>query len=151
LAIAHQTSSFAIEIGINFHGSGEIFMIGFIKKIFAAIFGVLLFPVKLLSSGKNKQANTATDAAPNKKSEAFFLEEADAKGVPAATPKAKASKKGKVAAAPVAATTANALNLPQPNVTTTVAENNYVQFTTRRRPGANMKSYLDMAKTIKNA
>jgi hypothetical protein len=152
LAIAHQTSSFAIEIGINFHGSGEIFMIGFIKKIFAAIFGVLLFPVKLLSSDKNKQANTATDAAPNKKSEAFFLEEADAKGVPAATPKkAKASKKEKVAAAPVAVATASTLNLPQPNVTTTVAENNYVQFTTRRRPGANMKSYLDMAKTIKNA
>jgi hypothetical protein len=127
-------------------------MIGFIKKIFAAVFGVLLLPLKLFSSGKNKKANTATDAAP-KKNEAFFLEESEAKGVPApASKKAKASKKEKVATAPAVAATASALNLPQPTVTTNgIAENSYVQFTTRRRPGANMKSYLDMAKTIKNA
>jgi hypothetical protein len=159
LSIAHQTSSFAIEIGINFHGSGEIFMIGFIKKIFAAIFGVLLFPVKLLSSGKNKKGKPAAELAPKKEAaEAFFLEESEAKSVtaPAAkkeetSKKSKASKKEKVTAAPAVAATANALNLPQPTVTKAAAENSYVQFTTRRRPGANMKSYLDMAKTIKNA
>ncbi len=126
-------------------------MIGFIKKIFAAIFGVLLLPLKLFSSGKNKKDNTV--AAAPKTNEAFFLEESEAKGVPAPAPKkAKASKKDKVATAPVVAATASALNLPQPTVTTNgIAENSYVQFTTRRRPGANMKSYLDMAKTIKNA
>lgn len=133
-------------------------MIGFIKKIFAAVFGVFLLPLKLFSSGKNKKAKTATDATP-KKSEAFFLEESEAKEVSAPAPKKakiskkeKASKKEKVAAAPAVAATANALNLPQPTVTNNgIAENSYVQFTTRRRPGANMKSYLDMAKTIKNA
>jgi hypothetical protein len=149
LAIAHPISSRTILFGINFHGSGEIFMIGFIKKIFAAVFGVLLLPFKLFSSGKNKKANTVTDAAP-KKNEAFFLEESEAKGVSAAAPKKeKSSKKEKVSAT---AGAAGALNLPQPTVTNNgVAENSYVQFTTRRRPGANMKSYLDMAKTIKNA
>jgi cbb3-type cytochrome oxidase subunit 3 len=133
-------------------------MIGFIKKIFAAVFGVLLLPLKLFSFGKKKKANTATEAAP-KKNEAFFLEESEAKEVSAPAPKkaktskkAKAAKNEKAAAAPAVAATANALNLPQPTVTNNaIAENSYVQFTTRRRPGANMKSYLDMAKTIKNA
>jgi hypothetical protein len=135
-------------------------MIGFIKKIFAAVFGILLFPVKLLSSGKNKKGKPAAEPASKKEaSEAFFMEESEAKSVtaPAAkkektSKKSKASKKETVTATPAVAATANALNLPQPTVTNNgAAENSYVQFTTRRRPGANMKSYLDMAKTIKNA
>jgi hypothetical protein len=147
-------------IGIKLHGSGEIFMIGSIKKLFASIFGIfgailklpitlITLPIKLLSSGKK----TTADSAPNpkkKKKEAFFLEATDAKGVPAPVPTAKT----KPAPAPAAA----ALNLPQPTVTVSnapapasTAANNYTKFGPRRRPGANMKSYLDMAKTIKSA
>jgi hypothetical protein len=131
-------------------------MIGSITKIFGSIFGIfitilklpltlILLPVKLLSSKKG----TDSAAPKTKKSSAFFLEETDAKSVasPAAKPKAQT-----VPAATTAPTTAAALNLAQPTVTfASTAANNYKQFGSRRRPGANMKSYLDMAKTIKNA
>jgi hypothetical protein len=145
-----------------------MFMIGSIKKIFASIFGIfgailklpitlISLPLKFLSSKKDATAESAP-AKKQKKDKSFYLEASDAKGVPAATaapqaaPKSKKDKKEK-AAAPVAAT-ATALNLPQPTVTVTetpTPASNYKTFGPRRRPGANMKSYLDMAKTIKSA
>jgi hypothetical protein len=138
-----------------------MFMIGSIKKIFASIFGIfgaiLKLPLNLLSSKKDATAESAP-AKKQKKDKSFYLEASDAKGVPAATaapqaaPKSKKEKKEK-AATPVAAT-ATALNLPQPTVTvaeTSTPVSNYKAFGPRRRPGANMKSYLDMAKTIKSA
>ena len=139
-------------------------MLGSIKKIFASIFGIfgailklpvtlISLPFKLLSSKKD----TAADSAPakkQKKDKAFFLEAPDAKGVPtpAAAPKPAASKQEKKAAAVAIATPASALNLPQPTVTvSSTPASNYKAFGPRRRPGANMKSYLDMAKTVKGA
>jgi hypothetical protein len=139
-------------------------MFGSITKLFSGLFGligkiltlplkllsviggvlgsILTLPLKLFSSGKGKKA------APKQKSgEAFFLEESDAKGFKAPATKAKP------AAAPVAAT-ATALNLPLPTVTPSAPAtpvNNYAQFGPARRPGANMKSFLDMAKTMKGA
>jgi hypothetical protein len=141
-----------------------MFMIGSIKKIFASIFGIfgaiLKLPFGLLSSKKDATAESAP-ATKQKKNKAFYLEATDAKGVPtpAAAPqnapktKTKAKAKKETAAAPVAATAAT-LNLPQPTVTVTetpTPASNYKTFGPRRRPGANMKSYLDMAKTIKSA
>lgn len=130
-------------------------MIGFIKTLFAAIFGVigailklpltlLSLPAKLLSSGNG---NSAEATPKKKKGEAFFLEADDAKGTPASATQPQAKPQPAAVAA-----TANALNLPQPTVTATPAPaNDYKAFASRRRPGANMKSYLDMAKGMKNA
>jgi hypothetical protein len=130
-----------------------MFMIGSIKKIFASIFGIfgaiLKLPLNLLSS--KKDANAESAPAKQKKNKAFYLEATDAGGVPAPTVAPKSSKKAKNAA-PVATTTVTALNLPQPTVTVTpTPASNYKTFGPRRRPGANMKSYLDMAKTVKGA
>jgi hypothetical protein len=139
-------------------------MIGSIKKIFASIFGIfgailklpvtlISLPFKLLSSKKD----TTTESAPakkQKKDKAFFLEAPDAKGVPTATatPKAATPKQEKKAAAVATATPASALNLPLPTVTASnTPASTYKAFGPRRRPGANMKSYLDMAKTVKGA
>jgi hypothetical protein len=141
-----------------------MFMIGSIKKIFASIFGIfgvilklpitlISLPLKLLSSNKDKGAAAATEpATKQKKNKAFYLEATDAKGVPApaAAPKTKKGKKAEPVVAAVAAPAA--LNLPQPTVTvTSPPASTYTTFGPRRRPGANMKSYLDMAKTIKGA
>jgi hypothetical protein len=149
------------------HGSGAIFIMGSIKNLFSGLFGIIVtilklpitlitLPLKLLSSGKDKGSTSAPKA--NKKSNgAFYLEMEDAKGFVEPAPKAEAPAKAKAtqAAAPATAkaTNASALNLPQPTVTTTASEPeiSYSQFGSRRGPGANMKSYLDMAKTIKNA
>lgn len=135
---------------------------GAIKNIFSGLFGIIVFilklpltvitlPLKLLSSGKKKGLSSAPEA--NKKSNgAFYLEEEDAKGFVEPVPKVKASTKKASAKAPAASNT-SALNLPQPTVTTTASapEIAYSQFGSRRGPGANMKSFVEMAKTIKSA
>jgi hypothetical protein len=139
---------------------------GSIKNLFSGLFGILVsilklpitlitLPLKLLSSGKDKGSTSAPKA--NKKSNgAFYLEMEDAKGfvepAKAVTP-AKAKPTQSAAPATATATNASALNLPQPTVTTTASapEMSYSQFGSRRGPGANMKSYLDMAKTVKSA
>jgi hypothetical protein len=115
-------------------------LFGAIGKIFAAIFGIF---GNLLPSGKGK-------------GETFFLEVDDAKGVSTA-PAAKPAKASKTTASPAAKPSnngvASTLNLPQPTVKSSTAAAPaapaYSQFGARRRPGANMKSYLDMAKTAK--
>jgi hypothetical protein len=130
-----------------------------IKNLFSGLLGVIVFilklpltiitlPLKLLSSGKKKDSSSAPEV--NKKSNgAFYLEAEDAKGFAETAPKVKASVKAKAPAE----SNASALNLPQPTVTTTASapEIAYSQFGPRRGPGANMKSFVDMAKTIKSA
>jgi hypothetical protein len=134
---------------------------------------LLTLPAKLLPSSKGKSKGTTKAVAPKatnepapnspQTNEAFFLDGAEATGVVATESKApgkkskakktkapKAPKPEAVPAASSAAATANALNLPQPTVTAS-PEMTYTSFTPRRRPGANMKSYLDMAKSMKNA
>ena len=110
-------------------------LLGSIGKIFAAIFGIFGSLGKLLPSGKGSKAEKAV-----------FVDGADAKGFVSETKAAPSAPKATPKAAPAAAS--KALNLPQPKVTT--SENTapaYSQFGPRRRPGANMKSFLDMAKT----
>lgn len=112
-------------------------LLGSIGKIFAAIFGIFGSLGKLLPSGKGSKAEKAV-----------FLDGADAKGFVSETKTAPSAPKATPKATPAA--TSKALNLPQPTVTTSTAENTapaYSQFGPRRRPGANMKSFLDMAKT----
>ncbi len=141
---------------------------GSIKNLFSGLFGVIVFvlklpitlitlPLKLLSSGKDKGTSSAPKAlkAKKKSGDAFYLEMDDAKGFAEPAPKAETSVKSKPktsqSAAPATASTASALNLPQPTVTTAKSEVAYTQFGSRRGPGANMKSFLDMAKTVKRA
>jgi hypothetical protein len=151
------------------YGSGEIFMIGFLKTIFSGLFGIIgailrlpltlvTLPLKLLSSNKSKDASAAP-AAKKKSGGAFYLEADDAKGFIEPAPKAAPQASAPASAKASVAATANALNLPQPTVTTSgsasptepTREPAYSQFGSRRGPGANMKSFLDMAKTVKRA
>ena len=155
--------------------SGLVGIIVFILKLPITLISL---PLKLLPFGKAKEAGDAVKAkaqdavkAPDakKKSDgAFYLEADDAKGFSDSAPKAAtpakapaAKEKAPAAKAPAAKASApannnasaNALNLPQPTVTTSdaKAEPAYSQFGPRRTPGANMKSFLDMAKTVKRA
>ncbi len=121
-------------------------MIGFVKKLLSGLLGIFGLFGKLLPFGK-KEKKAAAPKQPKPK--AVFLDAEEAKGYTEPTPKAQ--PKAPATPAP-AASTASSLNLPQPTVTT--ASNNnaapeFVQFGPRRRPGANMKAYLDMARTMK--
>jgi hypothetical protein len=133
-------------------------LFNFLKNLFSGIFGFL---GGLLGSKKD----SATGAAPKvkaSKSTGFFLEVDDAKGVgttaavsaPAITttqPKPAAAAKVAPAKAPEPVVVANTLNLPQPTVTTTASDflSATVSSNGRRRPGANMASYLTMARQVK--
>lgn len=117
-------------------------LFGGIGKLLAAIFGIFGSLGKLLPSGKKTQ----------NAEKAIFLDGAEAKGYAsaskAAAPSSPATPKGTPKA--TASATSNTLNLPQPTVTTSNAAATapaYSQFGPRRRPGANMKAFLDMAKT----
>jgi hypothetical protein len=144
---------------------------GFTKNIFSGLFSIIgailrlpitliSLPLKLLSSNKSKDSSNAP-AAQKKSGGAFYLEADDAKGFaePAKTQTTekvstapKAAPAASTAASTRAQSTADALNLPQPKVTASASpEPAYSQFGPRRAPGANMKSFLDMAKTVKRA
>ncbi len=147
--------------------------VNFLKNIVSGLFSFL---GGLIGSKKAQEAIAEATPKPRKaRNSGYFLELDDAKGVgSAATPaqvsqqepaKAESTKavvqskqpKTPVAAAPKAApkpVAANAaLNLPQPTVTTFapkyLASNG--SSNGRRRPGANMASFLDMARQIKTA
>ena len=138
---------------------------GSIKNLFSGLFGIIVsilklpitlitLPLKLLSSGKDKASSAPK--AKKKSGEAFYLEMEDAKGFTESASKAetlKAKAKAPESAAPATASTASALNLPAPTVVTNTpaSEVAYTQFGARRGPGANMKTFLDMAKTVKSA
>jgi hypothetical protein len=145
------------------HGSGAIFIMGSIKNLFSGLFSIIVsilklpialitLPLKLLSSGKDKDSASAPKAK-KKSGEAFYLEMEDAKGFAEPASKAETSAKAKAPQSAAPASTASALNLPQPTVVTNTpaSEVTYSQFGARRGPGANMKTFLDMAKTVKRA
>jgi murein DD-endopeptidase MepM/ murein hydrolase activator NlpD len=121
-------------------------LFGGIGKLLAAIFGIFGSLGKLLPSGKGSKAKKASGKG-SKAEKAIFLDGADAKGFASKSKAAAPSKPAPAKAA--AAATSKALNLPQPTVTSTseVTAPTYSQFGPRRRPGANMKTFLDMAKT----
>ncbi|NJN24178.1 MAG: hypothetical protein HC810_07015 [Acaryochloridaceae cyanobacterium RL_2_7] len=112
------------------------------------IFGGILGTVTGIFTKKKKQGE-------------FFLEIDGSKDSAAATAPAKTSaptgKKAKPAtvapapqaAAPVAVVN-QSLNIPAPKVTATIEPLDIPKFGPRRRPGSNMQSFLDMAKTVKS-
>lgn len=137
----------------------------FLKNLFSGLLG-------LIGLGSKKTAALGeSQPKPAKRSSGYFLELDDAKGVSSlpAKPVEKAADSG-VAVAPVAAkkveaptkaepakpapaAVAQALNLPQPQIT-----NFATTYLTpgngsggRRRPGANMNAYLDMARQAKTS
>jgi hypothetical protein len=151
--------------------------INFLKGLFSGIFGFL---GGLLGSKKaNETGSEATPKVKPRKSNGYFLEIDDAKGTGntsngssekatesakkpepvAAKAESKPAKKPEPVAAkaesapakkPEQSAVANALNLPQPKVTT-FAPDYLVPTSTngRRRPGANMASYLNLARQVK--
>jgi hypothetical protein len=144
--------------------------VNFLKNLFSGLFAIF---GGLLGSKKKQDAIVGSAPAPKKPSKSgYFLELDEAKGIGNAATPAKAvvaptstkaestngaTAKPAVAAAPKPAPKpvgANAaLNLPQPTVTTFAPK--YLAPTGssngRRRPGANMSSFLDMARQVKTS
>jgi hypothetical protein len=136
---------------------------GIIGSLFSSIFGII---PKLLSKksakAKGSSATAKGRAKAATKGSGFYLEadEARSDGTTSTSPTATAKTSKKAAAAPAAvaaapaaavqdtaAVIANALNMPKPTVS--FSEVPFNQFAPRRRPGKNMKSFMDMAKTMK--
>lgn len=122
-------------------------MFGLIKKLFSGIF---TFIGKVLGfGGKTEQLPAAKPdvepaPTPAAQPQTFFLEPEEARGYQ--------SSNGRTASATPAATAAS-LNLPEPKVTQTANSSGdpaYAQFA-RRRPGANMNAFLEMAKQVKTS
>jgi hypothetical protein len=147
----------------------------FIKSFFGGLFSFL---GGLLGGSKQLQespAGASENGATVRKSRnsGYFLELDDARSTPApatqptatveAPAKVEKPKAAPVAAAPVSPATpakaeppkpaANPLNLPQPTVTTFAPD--YLSTTAstngRRRPGANMNYFLDLARQVKTS
>lgn len=150
-------------------------MSGIFKLLGSLISGIAAFFGGLLGS---KKADSAPSLAPKaKKSSGYFLELDEAKGLGTAAPapvekaaepvaaqpvvappaaKTEAAPKPapaapKTAPAPEPVAVANTLNLPKPSVATFAPD--YLAPSAgsngRRRPGANMSSFLDMARQVK--
>ena len=126
-----------------------------IKKIFGAITAFLGSIFGIFSKKKNGEFYLEIDSS---KDSAAATAPAAATAAPAtatATPakKAKKTKTAKTAPAPQAsnavAVVNQALNMPAPKVTASIEPLNIPKFGPRRRPGSNMQSFLDMAKTVK--
>ena len=137
-----------------------------IKKIFGAITAFLGSIFGIFSKKKNGEffleidssKDSAAATAPAAKAAPAAATAAPAAATaPAPAPAAKPAKtaKAKTAkaapkAAPAAAAVNQALNMPAPTVTATIEPLDIPKFGPRRRPGSNMQSFLDMAKTVKS-
>ncbi len=134
-------------------------IINFFKNLMGGIFGFIggVFGGKKSSNGFFMELDESAAApAPASVAKAAVAQQPKAKATVAQQPKAKAAvaQQPKAAAisvepaTPVVAPPAvNPLNLPQPTVS--FAEANQLPLPTpRRRPGANMSSYLNMAKSV---
>lgn len=139
--------------------------INFLKSLFSGILG-------LFSSKKSQEASAGSGPKSAKRASGYFLELDDAKSVSSTPAKATAKTSESKAAepapqkavaavqpapqkaeppkpAPVAVNAA--LNLPQPTVTNFATD--YLLPNTnssRRRPGANMNPFLEMARQVKS-
>ena len=136
-----------------------------IKKIFGAITAFLgsifgIFSKKKngefyleIDSSKDSAAATAPAAATAAPATATATPAAPATATATPAKKAKKTKTAKTAPAPQAsnavAVVNQALNMPAPKVTASIEPLNIPKFGPRRRPGSNMQSFLDMAKTVK--
>jgi hypothetical protein len=140
-------------------------MFRFIKNVFG---GIIAFLKGLLSFGKKQppaldQSSQSTPPAdpkpepqpvaaannPKPAANSFFLEADEARGFnsPNGGSAPKPQETSQETAQPQVAT-AKALNLPQPKVT---SYNDFSNFGNRRRPGANMSSFLEMARKVRTS
>ena len=150
----------------------------FLKNLFSGLLGIFGLGSQKATEGQPKRvkrssgyflelddakgvssiaAKPAEISAPAQAQPAAVTQPAAAAAEPVATKaKAKTAKAAKAESAPAEsakptpAALAQALNLPQPKVnfaTTYLVPGN--DSTARRRPGANMNSFLDMAKKVK--
>jgi outer membrane biosynthesis protein TonB len=150
-------------------------MFGFIKKLFGGIFSFLgnLFGFKkseyYLELDESKGEQPAAKPAPAPKAEPAKVEKQESAPAPAPAPKAEpakekktSSKKAKKTEQPTPAAPAAAYNgkvMSKEEVKkTSEAEGGFADrylvpaaTTPRRRPGANMNSYLDMARNMQMA
>lgn len=143
--------------------------VNFLKNLLSGLFS---FIGGLLPSKKKQDAIAGSASQPRKKSNSgYFLELDEAKGVSTAAPAKAVTTQAPAKSEPTNGSTVKpavatklkaasksvganaALNLPQPTVTTFAP--NYLapngSSNGRRRPGANMSSFLDMARQIKTA
>jgi hypothetical protein len=113
----------------------------------------MLESIKNLLGGKKGDAPNDAEAKIKKAaSKGIFLEGDDARGFTEAKPEApKAAPAKSAAPKPAAAPAPQSVvsAAPTPATAPTAPANNYQQFPGRRRPGANMKSFLDMAQQVK--
>lgn len=143
-------------------------MIRFIKNLFG---GILTFVSNLFSFGKKEkpqlssnggsqkseapkkdtasQQETKTAKNSNRKAAqpAFFLDSDDARGFKSTDAGSQPSQNQlPTEKAPKPQTTNNGLNMPKPKVT---SFDDFSNFGDRRRPGANMSDFLEMARQLK--
>lgn len=131
----------------NFFGA----LINAITAFFGSIFGIFTkkkngeFFLEIDSSKEGASVPETATAAP------VAAKPAKKKKATTAPQSVAASAAQPVAAsAPQAVAAANqALNMPKPKVST-IEPLNIPKFGPARRPGANMKSFLDMAKTVRS-
>ena len=133
-----------------------------IKKIFGAFTAFLNSLLGIFTKKKQGEFYLEIDSSKDSAAATAPATETKAAAAPAAataTPAAKPAKKAKKAKAkaaptaqpaPAAAVINQALNMPEPKVTATIEPLNIPKFGPRRRPGSNMQSFLDMAKTVKS-
>jgi hypothetical protein len=100
-------------------------------------------PVAAVATAPTPAATASAEKKPSKRAAQLEALKGD-------TTKPAPAKAAEPAKAPEPVATANALNLPKPTITT-FAPNYLVPASTngRRRPGANMTPFLDMAKQVK--
>ncbi|MCM1984878.1 hypothetical protein [Lyngbya confervoides] len=127
-----------------------------ITKLFGAIFallGKLLGGIPKLLSKKNRKNGFYLEIEENGSSAPAPKPKAAKKKAPETQPNAAAAPESEAAAEPAAApaaiSVAEVLNMPKPQVAT-IEPLDIPKFGPRRQPGANMKPFLDMAKTVKS-
>lgn len=137
-------------------------MFRFIKNLFS---GFLAFLSGLFQGGKKQkpaleqasseqgksdspkpQPQSATVASSKPAQGNFFLDTDEARGYSPNGGSASSSQETRPSASQPAA--ASTLNLPQPKVT---SYSDFSNFGDRRRPGANMSSFLDMARKVRTS
>jgi hypothetical protein len=126
-------------------------MFGFIKNLIGGIFGFITgFLKKKDNSYYLELKEEATKTKPTEAKPVAIAVTAEPTPAPAATAKAKPAKASKKEAAIAPAAKAEPAKAPVPTETT-FAPKYLVPSSSngRRRPGANMNAYLDMARQVK--
>lgn len=131
-------------------------MLRLLRNLFSGIFGFLAGIVGFGKKSKTppldpstpqSEKATITPASGNGRAKSFFLEGDEARSFTTAEPKPAASVQKQETRESLAAS-GQTLNLPAPKFT---ARADLPTSSDRRRPGANMQSYLNMARQLKTS